>query len=178
MKLLLQTGSRFVEGLLVVGLATMAMLVYANVVLRYAFNSGISLSDELARFLFVWLTFLGAVAASWRGEHTRAEFLRARLGPSARRGLDIASEIVVAGVCCVLVDGAWRFTLLNLDNRAPISGLPMALVYSAGVLTGGMVLALTGARLWQLRSAASADRAQRAHQLAQATTTAGAPRGE
>ncbi|MEO5883317.1 MAG: TRAP transporter small permease subunit, partial [Caldimonas sp.] len=42
-------------------LATMVVLVFGNVVLRYGFNSGITASEELSRFLFVWLTFMGAV---------------------------------------------------------------------------------------------------------------------
>ncbi len=41
----------------------MVVLVFGNVVLRYAFNSGITVSEELSRWLFVWLTFVGAVVA-------------------------------------------------------------------------------------------------------------------
>lgn len=37
----------------------MVVLVFTNVVLRYALNSGIAVSEELSRWLFVWLTFLG-----------------------------------------------------------------------------------------------------------------------
>lgn len=38
-------------------LASMAILVFGNVVLRYAFNSGITWSEEMSRFLFVWMVF-------------------------------------------------------------------------------------------------------------------------
>ena len=44
-------------------LAVMVVLVFGNVVLRYAFNSGITVSEELSRWLMVWLTFLGAIVA-------------------------------------------------------------------------------------------------------------------
>ena len=44
-------------------MAGMVVLVFANVLLRYGFNSGITLSEELSRWLFVWMTFLGAVVA-------------------------------------------------------------------------------------------------------------------
>ena len=44
-------------------MAVMVVLVFGNVVMRYVFNSGITLSEELSRWLFVWLTFLGAVIA-------------------------------------------------------------------------------------------------------------------
>jgi TRAP-type C4-dicarboxylate transport system permease small subunit len=42
-------------------LAGMVVLVFGNVVLRYVANSGITVSEELSRWFFVWMTFLGAV---------------------------------------------------------------------------------------------------------------------
>lgn len=44
-------------------LAIMVVLVFGNVVLRYFFNSGITWSEEMSRYLFIWLTFLGAIGA-------------------------------------------------------------------------------------------------------------------
>ncbi len=132
------------------GLAVMAALVFVNVVLRYAFNSGIALSDEVARFLFVWLTFLGAIAAYGRGEHIRTEFLRARLSPRWRRALDVASELVVAGCCVLLLVGAGKLFMQNLTNRAPISGLPTAAVYASGLVAGVVILLLSAVRLTAL----------------------------
>ena len=159
--MLQRLSQALVEGLLVLALAAMVVLVFGNVVLRYGFNAGIALSDELARFAFVWLTFLGAVAAAWRGEHIRAEFVRARLTPARQRALDFASEAVIVACCVLLIDGAWRFTLLNVDNRAPISGLPVASVTVAGVVAGALLLLLSLLRLWRIvvapRAAAGAD---------------------
>ena len=54
---------RFLELVISVALAVMVVLVFGNVVMRYAFNSGITLSEELSRWLFVWVTFLGAIVA-------------------------------------------------------------------------------------------------------------------
>ncbi|MFM7001145.1 MAG: TRAP transporter small permease, partial [Limnohabitans sp.] len=46
-----------------ISLAVMVVLVLGNVVMRYGFNSGITLSEELSRWLFIWMTFMGAVIA-------------------------------------------------------------------------------------------------------------------
>ena len=54
---------RLFETLLVILLALMVILVFGNVVLRYALNSGIAVSEEVSRWLFVWMVFLGAVVA-------------------------------------------------------------------------------------------------------------------
>ncbi|WP_157272002.1 TRAP transporter small permease, partial [Azohydromonas aeria] len=49
---------RVLDALIALALAVMVVLVFGNVVLRYAFNSGITVSEEVSRWLFVWLTFL------------------------------------------------------------------------------------------------------------------------
>ena len=55
--------TKALETVIVVSLALMAILVFGNVVLRYAFDSGIAVSEELAWLFFVWLIFLGAILA-------------------------------------------------------------------------------------------------------------------
>jgi TRAP-type C4-dicarboxylate transport system permease small subunit len=60
---------RLLKFIIVVCLALMVVLVFGNVVLRYAFNSGITVSEELSRWLFVWLIFLGATVAMKEHAH-------------------------------------------------------------------------------------------------------------
>ncbi len=57
----------------------MVVLVFGNVVLRYAFNSGITVSEELSRWLFVWLTFVGAVVALRDHAHLGMDSVVSRL---------------------------------------------------------------------------------------------------
>jgi TRAP-type transport system small permease protein len=60
---------KFAEVTLVVMLSMMVVMVFGNVVLRYCFNDGIISSEELSRFLFIWITFLGAVVAMRENAH-------------------------------------------------------------------------------------------------------------
>jgi len=69
MKFLSDLFFKTVEVLLVVFLSAMVVMVFGNVVLRYGFNSGIISSEELSRFLFIWITFLGAIIAVREGTH-------------------------------------------------------------------------------------------------------------
>src|SRR5690606_15870727 len=75
------------EILIVACLAIMGILVFGNVVLRYAVNSGIAISEELSRLLFVWLIFMGAVLASARRIHIGFDTLQRAVGPRVRRAL-------------------------------------------------------------------------------------------
>ena len=54
---------KLLELLIVVSMVAMVFMVFGNVVLRYGFNSGIDVSDEMSRYCFVWLTYLGAMVA-------------------------------------------------------------------------------------------------------------------
>ena len=54
---------RLLTALSVISLAVMVVLVFGNVVMRYGFNSGLTLSEELSRWLFVWMPFMGAIVA-------------------------------------------------------------------------------------------------------------------
>src|ERR1700761_9166307 len=56
-------------------LAAMVVLVFTNVTLRYLFNSGIPTSEELSRWLLVWLTFLGAIVALRQHAHLGVDTL-------------------------------------------------------------------------------------------------------
>src|SRR5262245_64091998 len=64
-------------------LAVMVVMVFGNVVLRYAFNSGIVVSEEVSRWLFLWVTFLGAIVALKEHAHLGSDFL---VGALPRRG--------------------------------------------------------------------------------------------
>lgn len=76
---LLDRYCRGLSWLMAASLALMVVLVFTNVVLRYAFNSGIAMSEELSRWLFVWLTFLGAVVAMHERAHLGTDSLVPRL---------------------------------------------------------------------------------------------------
>lgn len=83
MQKVIDTFYRFLEWLLIFFLAAMAVMVFLNVVLRYGFNSGLNVSDELSRYFFVWLTFIGAVVAFREHAHVGVETLVMLFGRKA-----------------------------------------------------------------------------------------------
>src|SRR5262245_6738392 len=76
-------------------LAVMVVLVFGNVVLRYAFNSGITASEEVARWLFVWMTFVGAVVALRKHAHLGMDSIVSKLPPAAKKTCFLASNILI-----------------------------------------------------------------------------------
>jgi TRAP-type C4-dicarboxylate transport system permease small subunit len=125
---------RALEGVIAVLLALMVVLVFGNVVLRYAFNGGITVSEELSRWLFVWMTFLGALVALREHGHLGTDMLVGRLGRTGKRVCLALAQAAMLGVTGLLLRGSWAQMQINLDVEAPVSGLSMAWVYGVGVV--------------------------------------------
>ena len=127
---------KVLEAVIAVFLLVMVVLVFGNVVLRYGFNSGISISEEISRWLFVWLTFLGGVVALHEKAHLGTEMLVSHLGPKGKKVCLVIGYGLMLVVCWLLFRGALEQTKINFDNSAPSSGLSMAWFYSVGLVFG------------------------------------------
>jgi TRAP-type C4-dicarboxylate transport system permease small subunit len=124
-------------------LAIMVVLVFGNVVLRYAFNSGITVSEEVSRWLFVWLTFLGAIVAMREHGHLGVDSLVKRLPASGKKACLIVSQVLMLYVTWLLLVGSWEQTMINWDVAAPASGLSTGLFYGVGIVfsvSAGLIL--------------------------------------
>lgn len=130
---------RLLNALMVLALVAMIALVFTNVVLRYGFNSGISMSVELSRFLFVWVTFLGTVVCLMRHEHLSVTTFSDRLPAPLQAVLARLVTLVMLGCCLMLLKGSYAQTLLNWSNVSPISGIPVGVFYLAGLVAGGLM---------------------------------------
>ncbi|HEU0199301.1 MAG TPA: TRAP transporter small permease [Burkholderiaceae bacterium] len=133
--------SKIVEGyfsllkfLIALCLAIMVVLVFGNVVLRYAFNQGITLSEEISRWLFVYLTFLGAIIAMREHGHLGVDMFVKRLPPLGKKTCLITSQLLMLFAVWLLLQGSWKQTLINLDVTAPASGLSMGIFYGVGII--------------------------------------------
>jgi TRAP-type C4-dicarboxylate transport system permease small subunit len=144
MKKLLDGYCRGVEWLLVALMALMVLLVFGNVLMRYAFNSGITVSEELSRWFFVWLTFLGAAVAVRERAHLGSDMLTSRLGPTGKRICLGLGQALMLWATWLLLSGSWQQAQINWDVEAPVTGASVAIFYSAGIVfavsTGLMLL--------------------------------------
>jgi TRAP-type C4-dicarboxylate transport system permease small subunit len=154
---LLNAYCRALEALIALALALMVLMVFGNVVLRYAFNSGITVSEELSRWLFVWLTFLGAIVGLKERAHLGTDVLVSRLGPGGRRACLAVGQVAMIGVTAVLLHGSWTQARINLDVEAPITGASMAWIYAAGVVFAASALPLLALELWRTVSGRRRD---------------------
>lgn len=140
---LLRTYCKLLEVVIAACLVIMVVLVFGNVVLRYVFNSGIAMSEEVSRWLFVWLTFLGSIVALREHAHLGTEIMVSKLGRNGKKLCLVAGYGLMLLMCWMLFRGALEQTKINWDVSAPSSGASMAWFYAVGLVFGvsaGMIL--------------------------------------
>ncbi|MGL5445891.1 MAG: TRAP transporter small permease [Rhabdaerophilum sp.] len=135
---------RGLEALLVTLLAGMVVMVFGNVMMRWFADGGLTFSEEMSRYFFVWLTFIGAVVVMRENAHLGVDTLVRALGPRGRYICMIASDLIVLACCVLFFWGTWKQAPLNYTNIAPVTGINMLWVFGVGFFTsigiGVMVL--------------------------------------
>ncbi|WP_034601835.1 TRAP transporter small permease [Clostridiisalibacter paucivorans] len=93
-----------VEGILLVTMfATMVLAIFLQVIMRYVFNNSLSWSEELGKFLFVWLSWIGISIGAKRGEHIKITMLVDKLPFIPGHIFNIISQLIVIGICSITV---------------------------------------------------------------------------
>jgi TRAP-type C4-dicarboxylate transport system permease small subunit len=140
----------FISYLIAALLAMMVLLVFGNVVMRYAFNSGFSVSEELSRWLFVWLTFLGAVVAVRDNGHLGTDMLVGKLGPAGKKvcmGLSLVLMLFCLGL---LFKGSWDQSVINWDTTSAVMEVSMSWFYASGMAFAVLSAPILLGDLWRL----------------------------
>ncbi|MGE4451809.1 TRAP transporter small permease [Castellaniella sp.] len=134
MSKLIRAYDTLLKVIIVACLAAMVVMVFANVVMRYAFNSGLPVSEELARWCFVWLSFLGSILVLREHAHLGVDVVIEALKPKARKAcLALANVLMIYATWLIFV-GSLEQTRLNYEATAPASGLSQAWFFGVGVV--------------------------------------------
>lgn len=141
---------RLLGVLIVACLAVMVVLVFGNVVLRYAANSGIALSEELSRWLFVWMTFLGAVVAMREHGHLGTDMLVGRLPVTGKKFCLGLGYLLMLFICWLLFKGSLEQARINLTTTSATMETSMAWFYASGVVFAVSAALMLSLDLWRL----------------------------
>jgi len=144
-------GFFWLLGLLVVLLlAAMVLMVFCNVLLRYGFNSGILVSEELSRYCFVWLTFVGAVLTFREHAHMGIETVVQRMARRGRLTCMVLTNTIIMGCSALFFWGTVQQFEVNATMFAPVTGLSLIWVYGIGLFTGAGCFVIAAVRLAQV----------------------------
>jgi len=140
MKRLLHIGIVLYKATLTVMTVALFIIVGVSVFTRYFLNSSLGWSDELSRFLFIWVTFLGAAYAYGLNEHIGLDFVVDRIrSEKARTVIRLLGEICIGAVIFVIAWFGWDVAV-SATNLSPALDIPMTFVYGVVPLTGALMV--------------------------------------
>jgi TRAP-type C4-dicarboxylate transport system permease small subunit len=134
---------KLLELLVVVCMVAMVIMVFGNVVLRYGFNSGIDVSDEMSRYCFIWLTYLGALGV---------DTLILRLPLGGKQLCLFLSESLMLFCNGLFFLGTWEMHELQVSNISPVVGLSMIWIYGVGYVVSVVMALINLNTLYRLLS--------------------------
>lgn len=137
---------------------TMALVVAIQVVSRYAFNHSLFWSEELARFLLIWLSFLGATVAYCHGVHPGVDSLVRRLPEQWRTGTALIAYLAGAVLFTVMVVSGTKFAWFVRLQIFPATGIAKWIIMAVVPVSGVIFLVHCLAGISRLFDGNSSDR--------------------
>ena len=129
-----------IEGITFVGFIAMVLLIFVNVVGRYVFRQGITESEEIARILFVWLTYLGAILCFKTNSHVVVDILITFLHGVTRKIVDLISNVLLSGILGMTFYYSTSLIKVNIGTLTPLTKIPLSIV--EGIIPVSMLIML------------------------------------
>jgi TRAP-type C4-dicarboxylate transport system permease small subunit len=142
----------FIKIVLIFAGTLMTCLVIMNVILRYVFNSGLSWSEESCRFLFIWVTFLGAILANdagLHGEHMRMDFIVEMFHGIPRKIVEVIALLLVLAMLGVLFVGGIELVQGTWPMLTSALRIPKGAVYLCAPIGFGYMFIQTLVKLYK-----------------------------
>jgi TRAP-type C4-dicarboxylate transport system permease small subunit len=128
---------------LVVIMTVMVINVLWQVFTRYLLGIPSSFTDELARYLMIWLGILGAAYVSGQNMHVAIDVLPRKLSKSAQNKMArMVNLIIIAFAITALIIGGIRLVYISylLGQHSPALEIPLAVVYLVLPLSGLLII--------------------------------------
>ena len=132
---------KIIRFMLCVLLTSMVVIVFANVICRYYLNAALAWSEEVTRFMLIWMVFLGAVLAYVNDEHLGLDILVKSLPRRLRLSIAVLTDLLIMYAVWLLIHGASILAIGSWEWEAPATSVPYGYIYTI-VLACGAILIL------------------------------------
>ena len=137
------------NAVIILGLSAMFLILLAQVIMRYVFSRPLTWSEEAARFIFVYVSFIGISYAYRQKGHIRMEVVVNLFPQAVRRGLEVLINLSTIALFCYMIPFSFRFIGIQAGVKATATHIPMSIVYTA--LPLGMALSCVRLLISSLR---------------------------
>ncbi len=143
MKNLLASSGRAYRLLCVCILALMVLIVTTNTFLRYVFHSGIIQAEEILRYLFIWLSFLGIMSVYNKHEHIAVTVVTERLSPKVATIMSLIVQVISLAAFAFLIKGSVEYFIESETAYGQLTRLPYRVIVTAIVIASIVCFLLT-----------------------------------
>jgi len=140
LKILERFFYKILDNILVACMSIMFVLLTANIILRFGFNDSIDIAEELPRFLFVWITFIGAIIALKENTHINVNILIVRLPKTGKKICWFLRQALIFVCGGYILYGTYLQHEILLYNLSPVMMISMILVYGVSYVSGFMFM--------------------------------------
>jgi C4-dicarboxylate transporter DctQ subunit len=123
--------NKIIEVTSVVILVLVSLVVFYSVLLRYVFKSPLAWSEEVARYMFIWMVFLGFSIAEKSGDHFRIEVFIEMVTPKVRLIIEIFLNILIFYALFVLFQEGMNYYQQGKSGLSTILEMPLNYIYIA-----------------------------------------------
>lgn len=138
LKKIVNALNHFEEAAIVFLFAVMVVVIFVQVIMRYVFNNSLYWSEELGKFIFVWISWLGISLGERYGEHIKITMLVDRLPYRLAQIVNIVSEIIVIGICAVTL--YYGVTLVQSQATTHYAGIKISVSWGYAAVVLGCAL--------------------------------------
>lgn len=145
----------FEEAIAVVLMAVMSVLICVQIFMRYAMGASLSWSEELARYFFIWMTYIGIAYGVRKDAHIRVTMAVDLLPLKGQMWMRIVSHVVFGAFAFFVMYQGWFLVekIFRFGQKSSSLGIPMGWVYLAPLTGFGLTLIrLVQAAVLDLRS--------------------------
>ena len=126
----------------------MVIVTLSQVIFRYVIAAPLPWSEELARYCFVWIVFLGGAIGLSRGIHLGVDLFVNLLPKAVRRGLDTLTYAIIAAFAATIIYASYPVINMNMFQRSPALGVQMSWIYVAIPISMALIFLICAERVW------------------------------
>lgn len=115
------------NAVIILGLSAMFLILLAQVIMRYVFSRPLTWSEEAARFIFVYVSFIGISYAYRQKGHIRMEVVVNLFPQAVRRGLEVLINLGTIALFCYMIPFSFRFIGIQAGVKATATHIPMSI---------------------------------------------------
>lgn len=152
MKKIINTSAFMLGKLAAVLMFAMVVVVTIQIVGRGVLNISTPWTEEFARYILIWMTFLGSPVVLYKGQHLMVDLFYVRFSPRARHGVHLFSDLFILVFCGYIAYFGFMLctSRVVLNFVSPAAGIPRVFIYSALPVGAGLMMIYILCDIWDV----------------------------